>query len=75
MAHRTSFTLDDDAYVFLRTRGGKNKSAFINDLLRKARQRDLREKILAANLEEAADAGYQEELAPWEGTLSDGIDP
>jgi hypothetical protein len=59
MTTRASFTLDEDAYAFLRDFGGRNKSAFINSLLKKERLRCLQKKILSANLEEAADAAYQ----------------
>jgi hypothetical protein len=74
MANRATFTLDEDAYAFLRTFGGKNKSAFINNLLRKERQAYLRKRMLSANLEEAGDATYQQELAEWDATALDGID-
>ena len=73
MTTRTSITLDEDAYAFLRDFGGRNKSAFINALLKKERQRYLQKKILSANLEEAGDAAYQEELAAWDTTLLDGL--
>jgi hypothetical protein len=74
MTTRTSFTLDEEAFAFLRDFGGKNKSAFINTLLKKERQRHLQKKILSANLEEAGDADYQKELAGWDATLLDGLD-
>ena len=74
MATRTSFTLDEEAFAFLRDFGGRNKSAFINALLKKERQRFLQKKILSANLEEAGEAAYQKELADWDATLLDGLD-
>jgi hypothetical protein len=74
MANRATFTLDEEAYSFLRTFGGKNKSAFINGLLKKERLIYLQKKILRANLEEAGDAVYQQELAEWDVTALDGID-
>ena len=74
MANRATFTLDEDAYAFLRTFGGKNKSAFINSLLKKERRTYLQKNILRANLEEAGDAAYQQELAEWDVTTLDGID-
>jgi len=74
MTTRTSFTLDEDAYAFLRDFGGRNKSAFINALLKKERQRYLQKKILSANLEEAGDDAYKEELAAWDATLLDGLE-
>jgi hypothetical protein len=74
MTTRASFTLDEEAFAFLRDFGGRNKSAFINALLKKERQRYLQKKILSANLEEAGDAAYQKELAGWDATLLDGFD-
>jgi antitoxin CcdA len=74
MTNRATFTLDEEAYAFLRTFGGKNKSAFINNLLKKERQSYLQKSILSANLEEAGDATYQQELAEWDVTALDGID-
>jgi len=74
MTTRASFTLDEEASAFLRDFGGRNKSAFINALLKRERQRHLQKKILSANLEEAGDAAYQEELADWDAALSDGLD-
>ena len=75
MASRTTITLDNDAYSFLMAEGGKNKSAYINQLLKKERQRTLEEAVLKANKEEAEDSDYQEELSVWDETLSDGINP
>ncbi len=74
MANRATFTLDDEAFAFLTTFGGKNKSAFVNRLLNRERQMHLKKEVLAANLEESADAAYQQELAEWDVTLLDGTD-
>jgi len=74
MTNRATFTLDDDAYAFLRAFGGKNKSAFINTLLKNERRRCLQKEILSANLEEAGDAAYWRQLAEWDATALDGID-
>lgn len=73
MAVRATFSLDDEASAFLKKAGGKNKSAYINDLLKKEKQRTLEKAILQANQEEAEDAEYQKELSLWEATLSDGL--
>ena len=69
MATRVTFTLDEEAYAFLCAVGGRNKSAFINSLLKKERRM-----YLTANLEEA-DADYQQKLTEWDVTALDGIDP
>lgn len=73
MTHRTTITLDDEAAGFLQEHGGENKSAFIAGLLREEKRRALRDAVLAANLEEAGDAEYQQDLAEWEVALGDGL--
>ena len=73
MTHRTTITLDDEAAAFLREHGGDNKSAFIAGLLRRERRRTIAASVERANREEGGDADYQEELADWEATLSDGL--
>jgi antitoxin CcdA len=74
MTYRATFTLDQDTFAFLKKMGGKNRSAFINDLLKKEKRRTLEKAILQANKEEAGDAAYQEELRDWEETLEDGLE-
>ena len=69
MTTRITITLDSDAYSFLMAEGGKNKSAYINQLLKKERQCALAEAILQANKEETEDQEYQEELSAWDETL------
>ena len=71
--NRATFTLDTEAHAFLMASGGDNKSAFINDLLKREKQRTLAEEIMKANQEEAEDQDYQEELSEWDVTLSDGL--
>lgn len=75
MTNRATFTLEKDAFDFLNHVGGKNKSAFVNKLLLEEKQRALKKAILNANQEEANDEAYQKELAEWDHTLSDGLDP
>jgi predicted CopG family antitoxin len=73
MTHRATITLDDDAYRFLQTHAGKNRSRFINSLLHKAQQALLAERLHQANKEEAQDMAYQAELNLWDDTLLDGL--
>ncbi len=75
MANRTTVTLQDNAFDFLKQAGGENKSAFVNQLLLDEKQRTLKKAILKANREEADDAAYQEELGEWDQTLTDGLEP
>ena len=73
MTHRTTITLDDEAYLFLNDIAGDNRSAYINELLKQERKNFLKQALIKANQEEAADLDYQAELKTWENTLSDGL--
>ena len=75
MTYRATFTLDEDVYTFLKTAGGKNRSAFVNQLLKEEKRRYQAAAILKANQEEAADHHYQQEIAEWDETLLDGLIP
>lgn len=74
MAERATISLDEEAYAFLMETAGGNKSAYINELLKREKQRLLKEAVMRANQEEAKDNKYQEELSDWDATLSDGLD-
>lgn len=73
MTVRATFSLEKENAAFLKLVGGRNKSAYINDLLSREKQKALEEALLQANREEAEDAQYQEELSAWDTTLSDGL--
>ena len=73
MTQRATITLDNETFTFLNDVAGNNRSAYINKLLNEERRRLLAARILEANQEEADDPAYQEELAEWESTLSDGL--
>ncbi len=73
MTHRTTITLDDEIFAFLNQVAGDNRSAYINQLLQQERNNFLKQTLIKANLEEAEDMDYQEELQAWESTLSDGL--
>ena len=73
MTHRTTITLDNEIYLFLNDIAGDNRSAYINELLKQERKNFLKQAVIKANQEEAADLDYQEELQAWENTLSDGL--
>ena len=67
--YRATFTLDEDVYAFLKSAAGKNRSAFVNQILKDAQRRYL----AAANEEEAADQQYQQAFTEWDTTLLDGL--
>ena len=68
MQHRSTFTLDEEVAQFLLTK--ENKSALI--LIKKEISQELEAAILKANVEEAEDAEYLQELSEWDNTLNDG---
>ncbi len=74
MTERATFTLDGEAFDFLRASAGNNRSAYISRLLREEKKRSLEKKLLQANREEAEDADYRKELAAWDATLLDGLE-
>ena len=73
MTFRATITLDEEAYTFLKIAGGKNRSAYINKLLKEAKRRALAQALLQANQEEAKDEAYQQLLAEWDSTMLDGL--
>ncbi|UBM60040.1 hypothetical protein LAG90_05195 [Marinilongibacter aquaticus] len=68
-----TISLDQDAFGFLVTEAGKNRSRFINDLLLSERERMLKGQIHAANLEEVEDIEYKSELTDWEIAAGDDL--
>jgi hypothetical protein len=72
MTRRATITLDDDVYLYLMTYAGKNKSGFINSILRNVQQATLAQQLLQANTEEANDTQYQQDCLLWDNTLLDG---
>jgi len=73
MTHRTTITLDDESFIFLNSIAGENRSAYINELLKQERMNHLKQALLKANQEEAADSEYRDELKEWDTALSDGL--
>ena len=73
MTYRATFTLEEDVYLFLKMAGGKNRSAYINKLLKEEKRRTLAKAILQANQEEAEDEAYQQSLAEWDAVMLDGL--
>ena len=73
MTHRTTISLESQNYEFLNSIAGHNRSSYINELLARERLKTLRDAVLSANIEEAEDAEYQEEIGEWDSTLEDGL--
>jgi len=70
---RATFSLEAENVEFIEMVSGDNKSAFINQLVDRAKTRYMEQRILKANAEEAQDLEYQKELSEWDTTLSDGL--
>ncbi len=73
MMHRTTISIEGPNYEFLNSIAGSNRSTYINKLLERERLKSLRKAILSANIEEAEDSEYQDELALWDETIDDGL--
>ena len=56
MTNRATFTLQEDTYAFLKKAGGRNRSAYINQLLKEEKRRILKQAILKTNQEEAEES-------------------
>lgn len=73
MSKKVSITLDDEVLVFV-DKLASNRSSFINDILRKERDRIFIEELEAAYIEEANDPELQAERDLWDAVAGDGID-
>lgn len=73
ISERATFTLEPESHAFLQKVGGNNKSAYINELLKREKRKALEEALTKANIEEAEDPHYQAEIALWDVTLADGL--
>jgi antitoxin CcdA len=73
MTIRATFSLDNETNFFLQQVAGANKSAYINNLIRREKQRVLKESVALSNKEEAENKEYQSLISEWEVTLSDGL--
>ena len=55
--------------------GGTTRNGSLNDLVKRKQRRSLEHAVLKANRDEAHDPAYQKDLATWEWTLPDGLEP
>ncbi len=75
MAHKLSITVDDDVYSFIESFGGKNRSKFINELVRERQKATLEQELTQQLLEDAADPEVINEFKLWEAaTILDGLE-
>lgn len=73
MSKKVSITLDDEVLDFV-DQNSSNRSRFINEILRQEKHKILMEKLANAYEEQANDPEFQEEIAVWDMTASDGLD-
>ena len=74
MTEQATILLDEEAYAFLDKAAGDDKSTYINSLIKREKQRVLKEAVLTANQEEAQDEAYRSDLSEWDTVLSDGLE-
>lgn len=72
MSKKVSITLDDEVIAFIDDLAS-NRSSFINDILRKERQRILAKELEAAYTEQSNDPEFQNEAALWDVAVGDGL--
>jgi hypothetical protein len=72
MSKKVSITLDDEVLTFV-DRLASNRSSFINDILRKEKQRLFMKELEDAYKEQMNDQDFQEEISVWDVTVGDGI--
>ena len=72
MSKKVSITLDDEILTFV-DRLASNRSSFINDILRKEKQRLFMKELEDAYKEQMNDQDFQEEISVWDVTVGDGI--
>lgn len=75
MSHKISITVDDDVYSFIETKGGQNRSKFINELLRERQKLELEQELAQQLREDAADTEVSSDSKLWEvATGLDGLE-
>ena len=73
MSKKVSITLDDEVLSFV-DRLAKNRSSFINGILRKEKHRIFMKELEEAYIEEANDPAMQAERELWDVAVGDGLD-
>lgn len=74
MAKRLTISLDEEVYDYLEYAAGDNRSAFINEILRKHHEAERQAQMIRGLHEDANDPVYQAEIAEWDVTTTDGLD-
>ena len=74
MKQKIAITLNADLVEFLDSQAQGNRSEYINALLQRQQQQQLKTEIIAALQEDLADADYQTEITEWDALAGDGID-
>jgi hypothetical protein len=74
MAHKLSITVDDDVYSFIESFGGKNRSKFINELVRECQKATLEKELAQQLLLDAADPDVISESKLWDMAILDGLE-
>ena len=72
MSKKVSITLDDEVLTFV-DRLASNRSSFINDILRKEKQRLFMKELEDAYKEQMNDQDFQEEISVWDVPVGAGL--
>ncbi len=72
MSKKVSITLDDEVLGFV-DRLASNRSSFINDILRKEKERIFLLELADAYRGQGSDVLLQEEIWMWDATAEDGL--
>lgn len=75
MAQKMSITVDDDVFSFIESKGGKNRSKFINELVRERQKQDFELELAKQLMEDDADPYVISERRLWDTrTAQDGLE-
>jgi len=72
MSKKVSITLDDEVLDFV-DQLADNRSSFINDILKKEKNRVFMKELEDAYKEQVNDPEFQEEISVWDVTVGDGL--
>lgn len=73
MSKKVSITLDDEVLEFV-DQLANNRSSFINDILKREKNRIFMQQLVDAYKDQDSDLEFQKEIAVWDITVGDGLD-
>lgn len=73
MKQKITISLDAELITFLDGKAQGNRSDYLNSLLKKQRQQELKAELITALQQDAEDSEYLTEAAAWDSVVGDGI--